>query len=349
MARIATTKVIPAMQKCAFGEIAAIASRDHAKAEGAARELGIARAYGSYEELLADPAIDAIYNPLPNHLHVPWSIRAAEAGKHVLCEKPIGLNVAEARQLIAARDRAGVVIGEAFMIQTHPQWVRMMELVRGGRIGPMRGAVGTFGYFKRDAENVRNVREWGGGGLLDIGCYPIKAARMAFGEEPVRVAGALVRDPDFDTDILTSAVLEFPSGHCVFTCGTQIVPCQSMQFLGTKGRIDMEIPFNPVAGKTSRIRIDDGSDITGANVVVEGFAACDQYTIQGDAFARAILDGGEPPVPLEDALANMMAIDAVFRAAESGKWEPVGYGRRGGWTRRPHAWRGLELISTRDE
>jgi predicted dehydrogenase len=322
-ARIATTKVVPAMQQCELGEIAAIASRDLAKAESAARDLAIPRAYGSYEELLADPAIDAIYNPLPNHLHVPWSIRAAEAGKHVLCEKPIGLNAAEARQLIAVRNRTGVVIGEAFMIETHPQWVRMRELVRGGRIGPLRGAVGTFGYFKRDAENVRNVREWGGGGLLDIGCYPIKAARMAFAEEPKRVAGTLVRDPDFQIDILTSALLEFPSGHCVFTCGTQIVPCQSMQFLGTTGRIEMEIPFNPLPGKTSRIRIDDGSDITGANVVVEEFAACDQYTLQGDAFSRAILSGAPVPVPLEDSLANMLAIDAVFRSAESGQWEKV--------------------------
>ena len=322
-ARIATTKVIPAMQQCQLCEIAAIASRDHAKAQAAARELGIPRAYGSYEELLADSAIDAIYNPLPNHLHVALSIRAAQAGKHVLCEKPIGLNAAEARELIAARDRTGVVIGEAFMIQTHPQWVRSIELARNGRIGPMRGAIGTFGYFKRDADNVRNIREWGGGGLLDIGCYPIKAARMAFGEEPLRVAGTLVRDPDFDTDILTSAVLEFPSGHCVFTCGTQIVPCQSMQFLGTTGRIETEIPFNPPPGKTSRIRIDDGSDITGANIVVEEFAPCDQYTIQGDAFAQAILDGAPPPVPLEDSLANMLAIDAVFRSAVSGKWETV--------------------------
>jgi predicted dehydrogenase len=320
-AKIATVKVIPAMQKCALCEIAAIASRDKVKAEAAARELGIARAYGSYEQLLADPEIDAIYNPLPNHLHVPWSIRAAEAGKHVLCEKPIGLTAAEARQLIAARDRTGVIVGEAFMIQTHPQWVLTVELARSGRIGAMRGAVGTFGYFNRDARNVRNVREWGGGALMDIGCYPIKASRMVFGEEPVSVSGAMVRDPDFGTDILTSAVLEFPSGHCVFTCGTQIVPCQSMQFLGTKGRIEMEIPYNAPPGRATRIRIDDGSDITGVNVVTEEFAPCDQYTVQGDAFARAILEGGQPPVPLEDSLRNMAVIDAVVRSVESGKRE----------------------------
>jgi predicted dehydrogenase len=320
-ARIATVKVIPAMQKCELCEIAAIASREKAKAEAVARELGIARFYGSYAELLADPEIDAIYNPLPNHLHVPWSILAAEAGKHVLCEKPIGLNAVEARELIAARDRTGVTIGEAFMIQTHPQWVRAVELARNGRIGAMRGAVGTFGYFNRDVRNVRNVREWGGGGLMDIGCYPIKASRMMFGEEPVSVAGVTVRDPDFGTDILTSAVLEYPSGHCAFTCGTQIVPCQSMQFLGTKGRIEMEIPYNAPPGRAARIRIDDGSDITGGNVVTEEFAPCDQYTVQGDAFARAILEGGRPPVPLEDSLRNMAVIDAVARSVESGKRE----------------------------
>ncbi len=320
-AKIATVKVIPAMQQSELCEIAAIASRDRAKAETAARDLGIARAYGSYEELLADPEIDAIYNPLPNHLHVPWSIRAAEAGKHVLCEKPIGLNAAEVRELIQARDRAGIVVGEAFMIQTHPQWVRAVALARSGRIGSLRSVVGWFGYFNRDPGNVRNVLEWGGGALMDIGCYPIKAARMVFAEEPLSASGAMARDPEFGTDILTSAVLEFPSGHCVFTCGTQMVPCQSMQLLGTKGRIELEIPFNAPPARAARLRIDDGSDITGVNIVTEEFAPCDQYTVQGDAFARAILEGGEPPVPLEDSLRNMAAIDAVFRSVESGRRE----------------------------
>lgn len=324
-ARIATAKVIPAFQKCQLGEVAAIASRDLAKAEAAARELAIPRAYGSYEELLADPSIDAIYNPLPNHLHVPWSIRAAEAGKHVLCEKPIGLTAADALPLIAARDRAGVVIGEAFMIETAPQWVRAMELAHSGRIGRLRGVIGTFGYFKLDADNVRNIRAIGGGGLLDIGCYPIKASRMFFREEPLRAAGTLIRDPKFDTDIVTSAVLEFPSGHCAFTVGTQIVPCQSIQFLGSTGRIELEIPYNPLPDHPTRLRIDDGSDITGKSLIVEEFEAADQYTIEGDAFNRAILDRTAPPVPLEDALANMRAIDSIFRSAESGKWEAVNY------------------------
>jgi predicted dehydrogenase len=307
VARIATVRVIPAMQKCALAEITAIASRDHAKAETAAEELGIPKAYGSYEELLADPEIDAVYNPLPNHLHVPWSIRAAEAGKHVLCEKPIAMNAAEAAELIAARDRTGVVMGEAFMVQTHPQWVRARELVRSGRIGELRAAICSFGYFRPEAENIRNIRAYGGGGLMDVGCYPIKMSRMMFGEEPVRIVGTLVRDPQFGTDILTSAVLEFPSGHCIFTCSTQIVPNQSMTFLGTKGRIDLEIPFNPVPGESSRIRVDSE---------VEEFPACDQYTIQGDEFSKAVMHHGQPPVPLEDSLKNMKVIDALFAATK---------------------------------
>jgi len=307
VARIATAKVIPAMQRGQLTEIAAIASRDMAKADAAARELNIPKAYGSYEELLADPEIDAIYNPLPNHLHVPWSIRAAEAGKHVLCEKPIGLTAAEAAELIAVRDRTGKTIGEAFMIVCHPQWIRTMELAAAGRIGTKRAVIGSFGYFKLDPDNVRNIRAYGGGGLMDVGCYPIKAARMFFGEEPVRVSGSLVRDPNFGTDILASGLLEFPSGHCVFTCGTQVVPNQSMKFLGTTGSIEMEIPFNAVPDEVSRIHIDD---------VVEEFPPCDQYTLQGDAFSRAIFDGTPPPVPLEDALANMKVIEDLVRSAE---------------------------------
>jgi predicted dehydrogenase len=321
VARIATIKVIPAMQQGELCEIAGIASRGRGKAEEAARSLGIPKAYGSYEEMLADPQIEAVYNPLPNHLHVPWSIRAAEAGKHVLCEKPIGLNANQVLELMAARDRTGVVIGEAFMVQTHPQWVRTVELVRSGRIGQLRFAMGSFGYFQTDLENVRNVREYGGGGLMDIGCYPIKTSRMVFGEEPVRVSGTLVRDPSFGTDILTSAILEYPSGHCVFACSTQVVPNQSMQFFGTTGRIELEIPYNAIPDRTSRIRIDDGRDVLGSGITVEEIAPCDQYTIQGDLFSRAVREGSAPPVPLEDSLRNMAVIDAVFRSAESGRWE----------------------------
>ena len=321
VARIATVKVIPAMQRGDFTEIAAIASRGSERAEQAALELGIPKAYGSYEEMLGDPDIDAVYIPLPNHLHVPWSIRAAEAGKHVLCEKPIGMNAREVRDLIAVRDRTGVTIGEAFMVQVHPQWERAVELVRGGRIGKLRSVTGTFGYFNARPENIRNIPQFGGGGLMDIGCYPIKTSRMIFGEEPRRVSAVMRRDPALGTDVLTSAILDYPSGQCVFTCSTQIVPNQSVRVYGTEGLIDFEIPFNAVPGRVSRIRIDDGSDITGAAMRIEEFAACDQYTLQGDRFSRAVLEHAAPPVPLEDSLRNMAAIDAVARAADTGRWE----------------------------
>jgi predicted dehydrogenase len=322
VANIAVKRVIPAMQAGECSEIAGIASRDRGRAEAAARDLGIPKAYGSYEEMLADPGIDAVYNPLPNHLHLPWSTRAAEMGKHVLCEKPIGLNLREALALIAVRDRTGVKMGEGFMVQSHPQWLRIVELVRAGRIGQLRSAVGTFSYFKLEAGNIRNIREYGGGALFDIGCYAIKTSRMVFGEEPVSVSAAVTRDARFgDIDMLTSAILEFPTGHCVFTCSTQIAGQQSMRFFGTNGRIEAEIPFNPTPGGTSRVRIDDCRDLNGGGLVTEELPACDQYTIQGDLFSRAILDGGEVPVPLEDAARTMAVVDAVFLAAETGRRE----------------------------
>jgi len=318
VAHIATAQVIPGMQHGELSEIAGIASRDLPKAQKAARELGIRKAYGSYEEMLADPEIEAVYNPLPNHMHLPWSIRAAEAGKHVLCEKPIAMSAAETRELIAARDRTGVIIGEAFMVRTHPQWLRIEELVRAGRIGRLRYAAATFAYFNVDARNIRNILAYGGGALMDIGCYPIKVSRFVFGEEPVRVAATIDRDPALGgIDRLTSAILEYPSGPCSFTCTTQAFPNQSVRFFGTKASIEPEVPFNTPKDRPSHIRIDEGP----AGTTIEEFPACDQYTIQGDRFSRAIREGGAPPVPLEDALKNMAVIEAVFRAAESGKWE----------------------------
>ena len=320
-ASIAVRKVIPGMQKGKWSEVTAVASRELPKAQAVASQLNIPKAYGSYEELLADPEIDAVYNPLPNHLHVPWSIRAAEAGKHVLCEKPVALNAPEARTLLAARDRTGVKIGEAFMVKTHPQWLRAKELVEDGRIGDLRVVLGVFSYFNRNPANVRHKPEWGGGGLLDIGCYPITTSRFLFGAEPLRVSGTLERDPEFGTDRLASAILEFKAGHCVFTCSTQLVPYQRMQFLGTKGRIEIEIPFNAPPDKPTRILVDDGSDVGGAGIKTETIPVCDQYTMQGDAFSKAIFENGQVPVTLEDAVANMAVLDAVFRSADSGKWE----------------------------
>ena len=320
-ASIATRKVIPGMQAGEWSDVAAIASRDLIKAERAAEKLGIPKAYGSYEQLLADPTIEAIYNPLPNHLHVPWSIKAAEAGKHVLCEKPLSLTVAEAKTLLAVRDRTGVKIGEAFMVRTHPQWVRTRGLIRSGRIGELRAITGVFSYFNRDSANVRNVVEWGGGGMMDIGCYPITMSRFVFEEEPTRVVGLIERDPEFKTDRLASAILDFPSGQATFTCSTQMVAYQRMQFLGTKGRIEMEVPFNAPSERQTHIFVDDGRDVFGSGVTTETFPVCDQYTIQGDAFSRAVRGEGEVPVSIEDAIQNMAVIEAVLRSGESGKWE----------------------------
>jgi predicted dehydrogenase len=322
VADIATKKVIPAMQRGAWSEVTAIASRDLEKARQAAAALGIRTAYGSYEELLADPEVEAIYNPLPNHLHVPWTIAAAEAGKHVLCEKPIGLTAAEAATLLEVRDRTGVTIEEAFMIVTHPQWLGALDVVRSGRIGPVRSVMCYFGYFNRDPTNIRNVPEYGGGGLMDIGCYAILAARLAFGGEPVRAMGRVETDPDLGTDVLTSAILDFPSGQAVFACSTQSVPYQRVHVLGTLGRVEIEIPFNAPPDRPCRIVVDDGSSLTGEGAEVLEFPVCDQYTIQGDAFSKCVREKTQPPLSLESSVANMAVIEAIFRSARSGAWEP---------------------------
>jgi predicted dehydrogenase len=320
-ASIGIRKVLPAMQHGQYTTVDAIASRDLSKAQAAAAKLGIPKAYGSYEELLADPNIDAIYNPLPNQMHVPWSAKAAEAGKHVLCEKPISLTVAEAKTLLDVRARTGVKIGEAFMIRSYTQWLRVGELLRSGRIGQLRSVAGFFSYFNNDPSNIRNHIESGGGALLDIGCYCIQAARYGFGAEPRRVVGLIDRDPNFKTDRLTSAMLDFEAGHAIFTCSTQMVPYQKVLFFGTTGRIEMQIPFNAPIDRPTRILIDENGELFGSGIKVEEFAIADQYTMHGDAFSRAVLEGGEVPVPLEEAIANMAVIEAIFRSAETGQWE----------------------------
>lgn len=253
----------------------AIASRELAKARAAAGQFGISNAYASYEELLADPNVEVVFNPLPNHLHVPWSIQAARAGKHVLCEKPISLGADEACALIAATDAAGVKIGEAFIVRTHPQWLRVRESIRSGQIGELRAVSMLFSYFNRDPADIRNLARSGGGGLLDLGCHAIALSRFAFGEEPLRAIGLMDRDPEFQTDRLTSAILEFPSRQSVFLCSTQLARYQRFHLLGTKGRIDVEVPVNAPLDSARRISIND---------CVEEIAACNQYTIQGELF-----------------------------------------------------------------
>jgi predicted dehydrogenase len=320
-ADIGVKKVIPAMQRGQYTSVVAIASRDLAKAREAAAALGIPRAYGSYEELIADANIDAIYNPLPNQLHVPWTIKAAEAGKHVLCEKPLSLTAAEAKTLLAVRDRTGVKIGEAFMVNCHPQWLRLRELLDQRRIGDLRSIVGVYSYFNIDPFNIRNKVECGGGGLLDIGCYLIHLSRYAFAQEPTRVVACIDRDPEMRVDRLTSAILDFPSGQAIFTCSTQLVPSQRLHILGTRGRIEFEIPINAPSDRPTRLFVDDSGDLSGGGISTETFPVCDQYTLQGDAFSKAVLEGAEVPVPIEDSIKNMAVIEAIFNSAGSGQWE----------------------------
>lgn len=320
-AKIGREKVIPAMQQGAVSRVLGLASRDLATAEAATTALGIPRAYGSYEALLADPEIQAIYNPLPNHLHVPWSVRALEAGKHVLCEKPIALDTREAETLLAARDRSGLVVAEAFMVRYTPWWQRVRALVREGRLGRVSAIQTFFSYFLDDPANIRNQADIGGGGLMDIGCYAIATARYIWGSEPRRAAALIDRDPAMGTDRLTSALVEFAEGHLTFTCSTQLVPHQRVTVTGTKARVEVLIPFNAPPDVPVQILIDDGRALGGAQAVAESFGPADQYTLQGDAVSRAILGEAKLEFPLEDAIANMRVIEAIFRASAGGTWE----------------------------
>jgi predicted dehydrogenase len=315
----AQTKLLPGLRRCAHVEVVAIASRDLARARTVAAGLGIPRAYGSYEELLADPEVEVIYNPSPNHLHVPWSIKALEAGKHVLCEKPIGLDAAQAAELLAVSRRyPRQKIMEAFMYRLHPQWQRAVQIVREGGVGDPLVVQSLFSYFNEDAGNVRNQAGAGGGALLDIGCYNISLSRLVFGSEPRRVLGLIDTDPRFQTDRISSAVLDFGQRTSSFTCATQLQPYQRVHILGAEGRIEIEIPFNAPPDRPCRLWHGCGDRV---DEIV--FEVCDQYTIEGDAMSRAILDDTPVPTPLEDAVANMRTIDAVFASARSGGWVDV--------------------------
>ncbi|MCA9020223.1 MAG: Gfo/Idh/MocA family oxidoreductase [Planctomycetaceae bacterium] len=315
-AKIGTVQVIPAMQKGSFCEIVALASRNQEQAETVASELGIPRAYGSYEELLADPEIDAIYNPLPNHLHVPWSIKAIEAGKHVLCEKPIGLSSAEGQQLLdCATAHPEIKVMEAFMYRHHPQWQLTKKLVQEGAIGELRTIQSFFSYFNDDPGNIRNQRDIGGGGLMDIGCYPISLSRFIFDAEPERVSGIVEFDGQLGTDRLASATLDFGRGTATFTCSTQLNPYQRVHIHGTKGRIEIEIPFNAPIDRPCKVWHQSGADIKEIELEI-----CSQYTIQGDLFSQAILNSTPVPTPLKDAVANMKVIEAVLESNASGAW-----------------------------
>jgi predicted dehydrogenase len=321
VARIASEKVIPAIQKGQTGLVMAVASRSMDKARAAAGRFGIPCAYGSYEELLADPEIDAVYIPLPNHLHVPWSVRALAAGKHVLCEKPIALSAQQATELLEARERSGRLVMEAVMVRLHPRWLCARELVQSGRIGELRSITGFFSYFNDSPENVRHQPGMGGGALLDIGFYPVTMSRFIFAAEPVRVMGLTEIDPRFGVDRLASAILEFPAGHAIFTCATQLVAHQALDILGTRGRIGIEIPWSMPHDRPSRLLVDDGARLGGQGAQEMWFPACDQWGVECDRFCEAIVEGKAAPVPIEDAVANMRVLDAIARSARSGQWE----------------------------
>ncbi|WDR04576.1 Gfo/Idh/MocA family oxidoreductase [Devosia rhodophyticola] len=322
-ANIGMSKVTPAIMKAPHAEVVAIASRDLARARTAADQLGIAKAFGSYEELFADPDIDAIYNPLPNHLHVPMTVAAARAGKHVLCEKPIALDAADAEALRQCPpDR---LILEAFMVRFHPQWQRARDIIRSGELGQINAINAVFSYFNDDPANVRNMADIGGGGIMDIGCYPIAAARFLFEAEPRRVVALVDRDPTFKTDRHASVIADFGQGKALnFICSTQSAGHQRVQVLGSKAKLEIIIPFNAPADERSAITIDVGGPFDGSLARREILPACDQYTEQAEAFSLAVLGNKTLPWGIDDAIANMRVLDAVVASEKAGGWAEVG-------------------------
>jgi predicted dehydrogenase len=319
-ANIARTKVVPGIRRAARCQVVAIASRDEEVARRVANELGIARAHGSYEALLADQEVDAVYVPLPNHLHKPWTIAAAQAGKHVLCEKPLALDAADAQEMIAAAEAAGVRLMEAFMYRLHPSWVAVCELVQSGRIGHLMAVQSWFSYFNDDPTNIRNVLAVGGGALYDIGCYSVNLSRLLFGSEPVRVQAAITRDPGNGVDVLTSGILEFAGGGvATFTASTRAEDDQRVHVYGTEGRISIGIPFNIPPDRPTEVILAKGGDPpVSPHLEVMRFEAADPYAVEAERFAAAILDGLPTPVPPSDAVANLRVIERLFEAAASG-------------------------------
>ena len=322
-ARIALERVIPATRESGLCEVRAIASRDARRAAEVARSMDIPTAHARYEDLLADPEIEAVYIPLPNHLHVAWSIRALEAGKHVLCEKPIACAADEVGPLIEARDRTGLLIEEAVMVRDHPQWARLRDLIDGGRIGALRNVQLSYAHFTDDPRDIRNQSATGGGGLLDVGCYCCAIARLIFDAEPLRAMALLDRDPRFGTDRFTTALLEFPDGHASFFCSTQSSRYQMVQVVGATGWIRAEVPFAHPSDLPARLVI--GSNITPGTEPEEiiRFEPVNQYRLQAERFARQIREGTESKWPLESGVANMRVLDAIRRSGESGGWEAV--------------------------
>ncbi|AIQ21017.1 oxidoreductase [Paenibacillus sp. FSL H7-0357] len=310
-AQIATNSVMPAIQESESGVIAAVASRGLEKSSAVAAEFGIEKAYGSYEELLADQDIDAVYIPLPNHLHREWVIRAAEAGKHVLCEKPIALNSAEAAEMVDACRKAGVHLAEAYMYRHHPRIVELQDIIARGEIGELRSIRGTFTYNDAgDTTNIRFKSAWGGGSLYDVGCYPLSAARMLFAAEPEAVTVQAIFSPEHDNvDMMASGLVEFPGGvSLIFDCGMWAYNRQLLEVLGTEGRIEIPMPFNA--------RFEDAEFIlhTGGEAKVIEATGANPYVWQADNFAAAV-SGVKPRVAADDPVLNMRLIETCLDSA----------------------------------
>jgi predicted dehydrogenase len=316
-AKIADEKVIPGIRRAARCEIVAIGSRDEARGRAVAQRHGIPRVHGSYEALLADPDVDAVYIPVPNHLHGEWTLAAARAGKHVLCEKPLAMTAADAERMVEGCRAAGVVLMEAFMYRLHPSWIAVRELVAAGRIGRLAAVSSWFSYYNDDPANIRNIRAYGGGALFDIGCYSVNLSRMLFGSEPTRVEASIVRDPAGGVDVLTSGILEFPAGVATFTCSIRAEPDQQVHVYGTEGRISVGIPFNIPPDRPTHLYLTAGGDPPVAPAIETlTFEPADPYAVEAERFAAAVLDGEPLPTPPEDAVANLRVIERLFAAAE---------------------------------
>lgn len=300
-------------------EVRAIASRSRDKAAVEAKNLGIPQAYGSYEELLADRAIEAVYIPLPNHMHAEWVKKAADAGKHVLCEKPFAMNAAEAADAIRHAERKGVLLMEAFMYRFHPQWIRAREIMRSGEIGQVHAVHTLFTYMLKDPTNIRNILAAGGGALPDIGCYAVSSARFLLGREPRRVMSLVQRDPTLKTDVLTSGILDFGGPRCLFTVATQSSAVQRVDVLGSDGTLTVHLPFNAYPDVPLQLTVSTG---VGTRTIDNPVA--DQYVGMYEAFSRAVREGTPVPTLPQDALDNMKVLDALLRSETSGIWEAVG-------------------------
>ncbi len=318
-ADIARTKVIPGMRRAARTDVVAIASRDGDRARQVATELAIPTAHESYEALLADPTVDAVYIPLPNSLHAEWTLRAADAGKHILCEKPLAMTSADARRMVDGCRAAGVHLAEAFMYRLHPSWVAVRELVASGRIGRLTAIQSWFSYFNDDPANIRNIRSAGGGALYDVGCYCVNLSRMLFGSEPTRVQAALNRDPVGGTDVVTSALLEFAGGVASFTCSTRAEDDQRVHIYGTEGRISIGIPFNIPPDRPTEVYVTAGGDPPVApDTETLTFGIADPYAVEFERFADVVLDGAPNPVASDDPVANLEVIERIFAGAGPG-------------------------------